>query len=179
MKCRRLPTKINKEIRKTRELVTKTLTEIIQERRRSVESGQRTSYGDDLLGVILTDGEAHNANSKNTTKCTDEQLVDQCRTFFFAGHDTVQVSIAWTLVLLAHYPEWQDRIRQEVFDVLGHEDVELHAGTKLHKFNLVSLLIAHFRPASDTQSLVLLLLLHLQYLRLPHRVLARIDFDIF
>ncbi|KAG6553035.1 hypothetical protein Mapa_005372 [Marchantia paleacea] len=133
---RLLPTKINKEIRKTRELVTKTLTEIIQERRRLVESGQRTSYGDDLLGVILTDGEAHDANSKNT-KCTDEQLVDQCRTFFFAGHDTVQVSIAWTLVLLAHYPDWQERIRQEVFDVLGHEDVDLHAGTKLHKFNLL------------------------------------------
>ncbi|KAL3694199.1 hypothetical protein R1sor_007850 [Riccia sorocarpa] len=133
---RRIPTKINKEIQKTRDQVTKSLMEIIDERRRAVKLGERDSYGDDLLGVILADGEAHNSNPM-FKKWTDEQLVDQCRTFFFAGHDTVRVSISWVLIMLAHYTDWQQRIREEVIKVLGDDEANFHAGAKLQKLNLL------------------------------------------
>jgi cytochrome P450 len=42
---------------------------------------------------------------------------------FFAGHETTAMSLAWTLDLLARYPDCQRRAREEVDRVLGSRSV--------------------------------------------------------
>ncbi|WP_413568374.1 cytochrome P450 [Bdellovibrio sp. HCB117] len=42
----------------------------------------------------------------------DENLIDHCMTFLFAGHETTAASLAFTLLLLAQNPKYQDQIAQ-------------------------------------------------------------------
>ncbi|MBL3703318.1 cytochrome P450 [Sulfitobacter sp. BDSS02] len=42
-----------------------------------------------------------------------EEMVDQVAIFFLAGHETSASALAWSLYLLALYPDWQERVAQE------------------------------------------------------------------
>ncbi|MCW8842774.1 MAG: cytochrome P450 [Rhodobacteraceae bacterium] len=49
---------------------------------------------------------------------TAEEMVDQVAIFFLAGHETSASALAWTLYLMAIYPEWQEAVAAEA-QVLG------------------------------------------------------------
>ncbi len=55
-----------------------------------------------------------NSEEENVSRAfaDDEFLIDQCMTFLFAGHETTASSLAFTFLLLANYPHYQDRIAQ-------------------------------------------------------------------
>lgn len=91
--------------------------EIIESRRDSVEIGRSSSYGDDLLGLLLNqmDDKKNNINV--------QVIMDECKTFFFTGHETTSLLLTWTLMLLAHNPTWQDKVRHEVRQVCGKDGV--------------------------------------------------------
>jgi cytochrome P450 len=40
--------------------------------------------------------------------------VDECKTFFFGGHETTTLALSWTLLILAAQPDWQDALREVV-----------------------------------------------------------------
>lgn len=75
------------------------------------------SYGNDLLGLIVASSEDSNSPNKAHVRLTTKQLIDECKTFFFAGQETTECLLTWTLMLLALHPEWQDRAREEVEEV--------------------------------------------------------------
>lgn len=69
---------------------------------------------DDLLQMLLDaryedDGEA----------MSDQQLLDEVKILFVAGHDTSGNALSWTLYLLAKHPEWQKRLQTEVDKLLN------------------------------------------------------------
>eukprot|EP01018_Ginkgo_biloba_P021383 Gb_19483 [translate_table: standard] len=109
-----LPTKFNREIKQGKTEVERMLLEIIQARRDSVHVGRSISYGNDLLGLMLSETET---GSHSTAKLTNQQLMDECKTFFFTGHETTAILMTWTMMLLASNPEWQDKARAEVLSV--------------------------------------------------------------
>lgn len=41
-------------------------------------------------------------------------VVDNCKSIYFAGHESTAVSVSWCLMLLALNPSWQIRIRDEI-----------------------------------------------------------------
>ena len=49
----------------------------------------------------------------------DGLIVDNVVTFLMAGHETTSRALTWTLYLLALFPEWQGRVREEVLGVAG------------------------------------------------------------
>ena len=58
----------------------------------------------------------------------DHLIVDNVVTFLMAGHETTSRALTWSLYLLALFPEWQDRLREEVAGVagdgrIGREDI--------------------------------------------------------
>ncbi|PKU63046.1 Cytochrome P450 714C2 [Dendrobium catenatum] len=69
---------------------------------------------DDLLGLLLAGNEEEARDEK---KLTRRELVDECKTFFFGGHETTGLALTWTLLLLALYPEWQKLLREEIMEV--------------------------------------------------------------
>ena len=50
---------------------------------------------------------------------TDMEVVDNIMTFFGAGHETTATALTWTLMILAHQPQYQDALRAETEAVSG------------------------------------------------------------
>lgn len=69
----------------------------------------------DFLGMLL---EA-NLDRDQNNRISAEDIVDECKTFYFAGHETTTALLAWTVLLLAKNQEWQDKARDEVTDAFG------------------------------------------------------------
>lgn len=64
---------------------------------------------DDLLQLML------DARDDETgERMTDAEIIDEMKTFLFAGHETTANSMVWALYRLAHHPEAQERMRAEL-----------------------------------------------------------------
>ncbi|XP_054824507.1 cytochrome P450 714A1-like [Prosopis cineraria] len=46
---------------------------------------------------------------------TQKLIVDICKNIYFAGSDTTAALLTWTLIQLSLHPQWQDRLRAEIF----------------------------------------------------------------
>lgn len=79
---------------------------------------QRRSGGqqyDDLLQMLLE------ARYEDTgSPMSEQQLLDELKILFVAGHDTTGNALSWIWHLLAIHPEWEQQIVEEVKSVVGH-----------------------------------------------------------
>ena len=62
----------------------------------------------DLATKIMTTEDPQTGQCFDTT-----EMVDQVAIFFLAGHETSASALAWSLYLMALYPDWQDRLAEE------------------------------------------------------------------
>lgn len=130
------PSKYNREIKSLKMEVETLLMEIIQSRKDCVEIGRSNSYGNDLLGMLLNEMQKKKKGNGNNNSSINLQLVmDQCKTFFFAGHETTALLLTWTVMLLASNTSWQDKVRAEVKSVCNGGIPSLD---QLSKLTLVS-----------------------------------------
>jgi len=75
---------------------------------------QRRSKGDagDLLSMLLA------VRDEDGSSMTDQQLRDEAMTFLLAGHETTALALSWTWYLLSQHPEAEQRLHQELQQVL-------------------------------------------------------------
>ncbi|KAF8390130.1 hypothetical protein HHK36_024652 [Tetracentron sinense] len=124
----------SREIKSLKMEVEKLLMEIIQSRRDCVEIGRTTSYGNDLLGMLLAETQKKRTNGFSFNL---QMLMDECKTFFFAGHETTSLLLTWTVMLLATNPSWQDKVRAEVLQVFNGRTPSVDQLSKLTLLNMV------------------------------------------
>jgi len=103
------------------------LRQIIQPR---LASGE---YGNDLLGVMLDSSTEAKQGRKQVDglSLSMEEIIHECKLFFFAGHENTALLLTWSVYLLSIYPEWQERLRKEVFREFGREAPNPNALNKL------------------------------------------------
>ena len=85
------------------------ITKLTQDRLDRIDRG---SVPDDLATKIMT-----TRDPETGEKFQLDEMVDQVAIFFLAGHETSASALAWTLYLLALYPDWQDKIAAEAADM--------------------------------------------------------------
>ncbi|KAL6846927.1 hypothetical protein ACP4OV_022780 [Aristida adscensionis] len=151
-----LPTKKNLRTRQLDKTVRATLMAIIKNR---LAAGKHDAggYGDDLLGLMLeaacAPASGGAGESESPAILSMDEIVDECKTFFFAGQDTTSHLLAWAMLLLATHPEWQDKLREEVRRECGGAGEAPPTGDELSRLRLVTMFLLEtlrlYGPASQ------------------------------
>jgi cytochrome P450 len=125
---RLLPTATNQKIAKLKFEIDKALKQLVQGRQVVMRKGE-VPFEEDLLGLMLLAFHKNGVKDMNKSKhaLSLQAIADECKTFFLAGSETVALTLTWTLLLLAEYPEWQDCARAEILEVCGHNINNLDA----------------------------------------------------
>ena len=100
------------ETRRTAAHIRSLITQMVRRRQDEIDAG---TAPDDLATKIMT-----TKDPKTGRGFTPEEMVDQVAIFFLAGHETSASALAWTLYLLARYPNWQAEVAEEVADAEAH-----------------------------------------------------------
>ncbi|CAD6239999.1 unnamed protein product [Miscanthus lutarioriparius] len=114
-----LPTKKNTSSWKLDKEIRKNLVTLIGRRQEAVDNEKLSGCAKDLLGLMIN----ASSNDGKVSPITVNDIVEECKTFFFAGKQTTSNLLTWTTVLLAMHPEWQELARQEVLQVCGAHDI--------------------------------------------------------
>src|SRR5271170_5627644 len=77
----------------------------------TTEKSWKSSQGD-ILDLALTDPDYG-------SEASTSELVDQLKTYFFAGHDTTASTISWSYYFLSHNPAALSALRAELDEVFG------------------------------------------------------------
>lgn len=85
-----------------------------------------------LLGLLIAASEEEHGFGV-------EEVINECKTFYFAGKETTSVLLTWALLLLAFHQEWQDRAREEVFRVCKSNN--LPSAENLNDFKIVTMIL--------------------------------------
>jgi cytochrome P450 len=145
--------------------IKKSLMKLIERRREksSVNKTHQDSCPKDLLGLMIQ-------ASNSCTDVTVHDIVEECKSFFFAGQHTTSNLLTWTTVLLAMHPQWQAQAREEVLRVCGSRDIPTKDDVvklktvkppsktdRIHVLSVFTLLACFYRPKKKPFALLLFL----------------------
>ncbi|MED6124777.1 hypothetical protein PIB30_062140 [Stylosanthes scabra] len=105
-----IPTKKNKRRYNIDKEIKSLLMDIIEKKERGMKEGKLE--GRDLLSLLLEFKQQNNT-------LTSEDLIEECKVFYFAGHFTTFNMLAWTMLCLSIHPIWQEKARDEVLHLFG------------------------------------------------------------
>lgn len=97
-----LPTKRNKDIKQSGELIRNVARQMIRQKKAKMED-PKAETGIDIISVALSSG-----------TFDEENLVDQSMTFLGAGHETTASALQWAVYALCKNPKVQVRLRDEI-----------------------------------------------------------------
>uniref|UniRef100_UPI004047B3E7 cytochrome P450 n=1 Tax=Yoonia sp. TaxID=2212373 RepID=UPI004047B3E7 len=100
-----MPRFFRSQTRQTAKAIRGLITDLTTARLAQIKSG---AAPDDLATKIMTTAEPETGETFSV-----DEMVDQVAIFFLAGHETSASALAWTLYLMALYPEWQEKVAAE------------------------------------------------------------------
>uniref|UniRef100_A0A1J3HFG7 Cytochrome P450 72A15 n=1 Tax=Noccaea caerulescens TaxID=107243 RepID=A0A1J3HFG7_NOCCA len=126
-----LPTKGNRRMKAAAREVQDIIRGIVNKRLRAREAGEAPS--DDLLGTLLES----NLGQAKGHGMSIEDVIEECKLFYFAGQETTSVLLNWTMVLLSQHQDWQARAREEVMQVFGDKEPHTEGLNQLKVMTMV------------------------------------------
>ena len=97
-----------RRLRRARFQLETLVSQIIAKRRRGDDDRG------DLLSLLLS-----RTGAEDEQFTSDRQIRDEAVTLFIGGFENVATALTWTWYLLAQHPEVQEKLHQELHDVLG------------------------------------------------------------
>nr|GLL39357.1 cytochrome P450 CYP749A22-like [Ipomoea trifida] len=103
-------------------------------RKREKESnGVVENYGKDYLGQLMKISGGSDI-SKNISL---DQMIDEIKALYGAGHLTTTSLLGWCIFLLALHTEWQEKARTEILELFGHENPTSDGIARLRTMNMI------------------------------------------
>uniref|UniRef100_A0A0E0MZI5 Cytochrome P450 n=1 Tax=Oryza rufipogon TaxID=4529 RepID=A0A0E0MZI5_ORYRU len=132
-----LPTENNRRMKAIDREIKSILRGIIEKRQKATKNGEASK--DDLLGLLLQSNMDYysDEDGKSSKGMTVEEIIDECKLFYFAGMETTAVLLTWTMVALSMHPEWQDRAREEILQVFGRNKPDINGVSRLKVVTMV------------------------------------------
>ncbi|CAD5189720.1 cytochrome P450 CYP72A616-like [Musa acuminata AAA Group] len=131
-----LPTPKNKRIKAVDREVRALLRGIIKKREQAIKLGQASN--DDLLGILMESNlEHYQEHGNKNAGMTTEDVIEECKLFYFAGQETTSVLLTWTMIVLSMHPGWQIRARQEVLQVFGERKPDFDGLSHLKNVTMI------------------------------------------
>ncbi|CAI9096417.1 OLC1v1032564C1 [Oldenlandia corymbosa var. corymbosa] len=118
---------------KIEQSLRETIMSIVKKREDGVKMAKTDDFGRDFLGSLL---KVHHA-AEIKSRISVDNIVDECKTFYLAGHETISSALTWTVLLLAIHTDWQEKARKEVFEVYGQENPKAECIPKLKNLTMI------------------------------------------
>ncbi|GAA0167372.1 oxygenase [Lithospermum erythrorhizon] len=91
------------------------------------------SFGTDYLGQLMKityEADEHK-------RIPLDQMIDEIKAFYGAGHLTTTSLLGWCVFLLATHKEWQEKARQEVLETFNHKNPTSDGISRLKTMNMI------------------------------------------
>ncbi|CAK9162214.1 unnamed protein product [Ilex paraguariensis] len=124
-----LPTKKNRRRYQIDNEIKAMLREMIQQKEKAMSNGE--SCGSDLLGLLLQ------CKEQIDNDLTIEDVIEECKLFYFAGQETTANWLTWTMIVFSMHPDWQEKAREEVLQICGKKSPQLDSINHLKIVSMV------------------------------------------
>ncbi|PWA55274.1 cytochrome P450 mono-oxygenase [Artemisia annua] len=130
-----LPTKSNKRMKEIDQEIKASINNIIDKRVVAMKAGETSN--DDLLGILLDSNDKEIKQPGSIYGLSIEDVIEECKLFYFAGQETTGTMLVWTMILLGHHTDWQKRAREEVLHVFGDKKPDIDGLSQLKVINII------------------------------------------
>ncbi|XP_020236597.1 cytochrome P450 CYP72A219 [Cajanus cajan] len=124
-----LPTRKNKRRYNVDVQIKAMLRDIIQKKEQVMKEGKLKEH--DLLSILL---QCRDQNNSLTT----EDVIEECKLFYFAGQATTANTLAWTMIVLSMHPDWQEKAREEVLEIFDKSEPDFEG---INHLKIVSMIL--------------------------------------
>ncbi|XP_019172892.1 PREDICTED: cytochrome P450 CYP72A219-like [Ipomoea nil] len=165
-----LPSRMKMKIQQKRREVSGLVREVVVKRMEEVRVG-KAATGTDLLGILLESNlEETSRNGNMKMGLSIDEVIEECKLFYFGGQETITNLIAWSLIYLGKHLEWQQlfyfggqetitnliawsliylgkhlewqqRLRDEIIQVLGLATIQSFDFSKLNQLKIMSMVL--------------------------------------
>ena len=115
-----MPFKANRKLKSNHNEIRELIKGIIKKREEALKFGKANN--DDLLGLLVESNHKEiEEHGNKESGMSLEEVIKECKLFYFAGQETTASLIVWTMVSLCMHQDWQERAREEVLQVFGNK----------------------------------------------------------
>ncbi|KAG4390105.1 hypothetical protein GLYMA_06G227300v4 [Glycine max] len=132
-----VPTKLNKRMKEIDFEIRNVLSGIIQKQEAAMKTCKAPN--DNLLGLLLESNqkEIEDRGHRKDVGMNTDDVINECKLFYFAGQETTSVLLNWTMVLLSRFPNWQTLAREEVIGIFGTKEPDYDGLNRLKVVTMI------------------------------------------